>query len=223
MRAPIQAVMQAAMATLLVSLALSGCGRKPAEPAADSAAVQRRRRRGQGPQRLQLVRLHRPGRDRGFPEGNRHQGELRRLRLERGARDQAAHGQFRLRRRGAERLLPRAPDPGRRVPQARHGRCCRTSPTSIRGCRRRIAAHDPGNEHAVIYMWGTTGIGYRRDKVARDHARCADRLLGPRVRPGRGLEVQGLRRLVPRRTRPTWWVRCCSGSARTPTASPRTT
>ncbi len=28
------------------------------------------------------------------------------------------------------------------------------------------ANYDPGNEHAVIYMWGTTGIGYNVDMVA---------------------------------------------------------
>jgi len=28
------------------------------------------------------------------------------------------------------------------------------------------AAYDPGNTHAVIYMWGTTGIGYNVDAVA---------------------------------------------------------
>ncbi len=28
------------------------------------------------------------------------------------------------------------------------------------------AAHDTGNEHATIYMWGTTGIGYNIDMVA---------------------------------------------------------
>ena len=28
------------------------------------------------------------------------------------------------------------------------------------------AAYDPGNEHAVIYMWGTTGIGYDVNAVA---------------------------------------------------------
>ncbi len=28
------------------------------------------------------------------------------------------------------------------------------------------ASHDPDNEHAVIYMWGTTGIGYNIDMVA---------------------------------------------------------
>ena len=28
------------------------------------------------------------------------------------------------------------------------------------------AAHDPGNEHGVVYLWGTTGIGYDAAKVA---------------------------------------------------------
>jgi putrescine transport system substrate-binding protein len=31
----------------------------------------------------------------------------------------------------------------------------------------RAAGHDPGNEHAVVYMWGTTGIGYDAAKVAK--------------------------------------------------------
>ncbi len=30
----------------------------------------------------------------------------------------------------------------------------------------KAAAHDPGNEHSVVYMWGTTGIGYNVAKVA---------------------------------------------------------
>jgi putrescine transport system substrate-binding protein len=30
---------------------------------------------------------------------------------------------------------------------------------------RRLAAYDPGNQHAVNYMWGTTGIGYNVKKV----------------------------------------------------------
>ncbi len=29
----------------------------------------------------------------------------------------------------------------------------------------RAAAYDPGNEHSVIYMWGTVGIGYNVEKV----------------------------------------------------------
>lgn len=31
----------------------------------------------------------------------------------------------------------------------------------------RLAAYDPGNEHAVDYMWGTTGLGYNEDMVAQ--------------------------------------------------------
>jgi putrescine transport system substrate-binding protein len=31
----------------------------------------------------------------------------------------------------------------------------------------RVALHDPGNKHAVDYMWGTTGIGYNPDKIAK--------------------------------------------------------
>ena len=31
----------------------------------------------------------------------------------------------------------------------------------------RAARHDPGNEHGVVYMWGTTGIGYDAAKVAQ--------------------------------------------------------
>jgi putrescine transport system substrate-binding protein len=31
----------------------------------------------------------------------------------------------------------------------------------------RVAVHDPGNEHAVPYHWGTTGIGYNEDKIKK--------------------------------------------------------
>jgi putrescine transport system substrate-binding protein len=31
----------------------------------------------------------------------------------------------------------------------------------------RAALHDPGNEYGVDYMWGTTGIGYNPDKIAK--------------------------------------------------------
>jgi putrescine transport system substrate-binding protein len=33
------------------------------------------------------------------------------------------------------------------------------------GLQASIASHDPRNEHSVIYMWGTTGIGFDADKV----------------------------------------------------------
>jgi putrescine transport system substrate-binding protein len=28
-----------------------------------------------------------------------------------------------------------------------------------------VAQHDPGNEHAVNYLWGTSGVGYNEDKI----------------------------------------------------------
>ncbi len=31
--------------------------------------------------------------------------------------------------------------------------------------QQRIALHDPGNEHSVNYLWGTSGIGYNEEKV----------------------------------------------------------
>jgi len=31
----------------------------------------------------------------------------------------------------------------------------------------RVALHDPGNEHAVDYFWGTTGIGYNEAKIKK--------------------------------------------------------
>ena len=30
----------------------------------------------------------------------------------------------------------------------------------------RVAEFDPGNEHAVVYMWGTTGVGYNEEMIA---------------------------------------------------------
>ena len=57
---------------------------------------------GQRAARLQLVRLHRRGHGREVRGGDRDQGRLRRLRLERGAGGEAARRQLGLRRGGAD-------------------------------------------------------------------------------------------------------------------------
>jgi putrescine transport system substrate-binding protein len=31
----------------------------------------------------------------------------------------------------------------------------------------RVAGHDPGNQYGVVYMWGTTGIGYDADRIRK--------------------------------------------------------
>ena len=63
----------------------------------------------------------------------------------------------------------------------------------------RLAQYDPGNQYAVNYMWGTTGIGYNVKK-AREvlGADAQDRQLGHRVQAGDDRQVQGLRRPLPR-------------------------
>ena len=199
MRAPIQAVMQAAMATLLAALALSGCGRKPAEPAADSAA-------GSGPRRAEEKVLNvynwsdyidpavieafqkETGIEVSYDVFDSNEVLETKLLTGKSGYDVVVPSAYFLERQiqaGVFRKLDQSQLPN--------------LGTSIRGLQTSIAAHDPGNEHGVIYMWGTTGIGYDADKVAAIMPDAPDRLLGPRVRPGRGLEVQGLRRLVPRR------------------------
>ena len=63
----------------------------------------RSRRGGQHPQRLQLVRLYRRRHGLELRGRDRHQGQLRHLRQQRGAGGQAARRQLRLRRRRADR------------------------------------------------------------------------------------------------------------------------
>ena len=59
----------------------------------------------------------------------------------------------------------------------------------------RLATYDPGNQYAVNYMWGTTGIGYNVAKVrAVLGAESDDRQLGHRVQAGEPGALQGLRR-----------------------------
>ena len=57
-----------------------------------------------------------------------------------------------------------APDRGRRLPEARQvedPESCNIWPEIYE----RLATYDPGNEYAVNYMWGTTGIGYNEGKI----------------------------------------------------------
>ena len=61
--------------------------------------------------------------------------------------------------------IPQPPDPGRRVPEARQVASCRTSRTCGPSISDRVANYDPGNEYAIDYMWGTTGVGYNEAKI----------------------------------------------------------
>ena len=81
------------------------------------------------------------------------------------------------------------------------------------GLMEKAAAYDAGNEHAIIWMWGTTGIGYNVNAVEeRLGRRRAGRQLGAGLRPGdtpRSSPTAGSACSIPRPT-------CCR--ARSPTS-----
>ena len=120
---------------------------------------------GEGPQHLQLVRLHRRRHDRELREGNRHQGPLRQLRQQRDPARQAGGRQDRLRHRGA--LV--ATGPSCRSTAAccasstrRRSRTCKNLDPAMQA---QLAALDPGNEYMVNWLWGFTTVGINVDKV----------------------------------------------------------
>ncbi|MDF5937857.1 polyamine ABC transporter substrate-binding protein [Pseudomonas aeruginosa] len=75
-----------------------------------------------------------------------------------------AGGQVRVRRGGAVQLLPRQADQGRGLPEARQVQAAELEEPE-QGPDAHPEVSDPGNEHAIPYMWGTIGIGYNPDKV----------------------------------------------------------
>ncbi len=102
-----------------------------------------------------------------FQEATGHQGHLRRLRFERGAGDEAARRPLGLRHRRADRALPRAADQGRRVPAARQVEAAEPFKNMDPEIMQRVAAHDPGNQYSMTYLWGTIGLGYNPDMVKK--------------------------------------------------------
>ena len=60
--------------------------------------------------------------------------------------------------------LPRPPDRGRRLPAARQVEAPESRQPGPESDGQASANYDPGNEYAVIYMWGTTGIGYNETR-----------------------------------------------------------
>ena len=63
----------------------------------------------------------------------------------------------------------------------------------------KLGKYDPGNEHAVNYMWGTTGIGYNVKKIKERMPDAPVDSLETRDGSRDGDEVQGLRHYDARR------------------------
>ena len=88
----------------------------------------------------------------------------------------------------------RAPDQGRHFPEARQVEAAESRPIVWPEIAKQLAVYDPGNQYAVNYMWGTTGIGYNVKKVKEILGPDArDRFLGLRFRSRQDRQVQGLR------------------------------
>ena len=157
-----------------------------AHGARDFCAAPLARAAGEGAHRqfLQLVGLHRSDGAGRLHQGDRHQGEIRHLRLQRHAGDQAARRPHRLRSRRADRLFPRAPDQGRRVPEARQEQAAepgqrlgrdRAAPCGLRsGQPVRRQLHVGHDRHRLQRQEGARGSGRGRE----------DRQLGRRVQAG---------------------------------------
>ena len=138
-----------------------------------------------------------PSDTRDVHQGNRDQGRLRHDGLQRGPGNEAPRRQHRLRRRRADRPFLQRQITGRRLPAARQVEAAEPTNMLARDLSK-LAAYDPGNEYAVNYMWGTTGIGYNVDKVKERSGGDADRQLGLSLQAGAPVEVQGLRHLRAR-------------------------
>ena len=154
-------------------------------------------------QRLQLVRLYRRERAQGFEQGHRHQGQLHDLRS-----NEILEAKLRAGRSGYDVVVPRP----------RRSSCASSPPACIQPLDKAklknleqsrsrdhgaLAKYDPGNAHAIPWMWGTTGIGYNVADDQEAHARRAGRFAEDDVRSRRRRQVQGLRRHDARQRRPT--------------------
>ena len=72
----------------------------------------------------------------------------------------------------------------------------------------RVAIYDPGNQYAMNWMWGTTGVGYNEAKIKERMPDAPVEFARHDLQARDRREVQGLRHLRARLTR-----RHCSGGA----------
>ena len=81
----------------------------------------------------------------------------------------------------------------------------------------RLQTYDPGNEHAVNYMWGTSGLGINVDKVKERLPDVPLNSLGPALQARECRQARRLRHLCPRRAGRRSPERRSTISASTPT------
>jgi len=167
MRAPIQAAMYTTVAMLLAALAVSGCGRKAAEPDPGAAS-------GGGavaaaePKVLNVFNWS----DYIDPE------VIEAFQKETGIAvsydvfdsNEVLETKLLTGKSGYDVVVPSAYFLERQIQAGVFRKLDRSLLPNLGNLdpalQARVAAHDPGNEHGVIYMWGTTGIGFDAGKIA---------------------------------------------------------
>ena len=136
---------------------------------------------------------------RGLHQGNRHQGRLRRLRQQRDPRDQAARRRHAATTSSCRRLRSCRARSRPACSRSSTSPSCPTSPTCGPRSMSALAKYDPGNEYAINYMWGTTGIGYNVDKVKERLPDAPVDSLGHALQARDRREAHGLRHQRARR------------------------
>jgi putrescine transport system substrate-binding protein len=157
MRAPIQA----AMATLLAAVVLTGCGRKPAEPAVDT-----------GPAAEEKILNVYNWSDYIDPAVIEAFEKETRIAVSYDVFDtnEVLETKLLAGNSGYDVVVPSAYFLERQIQAGVFRKLDRSLLPNLgyldEGLQASIASHDPRNEHGVIYMWGTTGIGFDAGKVA---------------------------------------------------------
>ena len=162
MKIPVRTVLTATS----LMLAVTACGKKEVGRAGAAARCSCARR--EGPERLHLERLPRRGHDPELREGDRHQGHrttstISNEELETQACSPVTRAStwWCRPRRSCERQIKAGVF--QKLDKSQLPNLQNMDPDIMN----RVGLHDPNNEYAVPYMWGTTGIGYNEDKIKK--------------------------------------------------------
>jgi putrescine transport system substrate-binding protein len=157
MRAPIQA----AMATLLAAVVLTGCGRKPAEPAVDTGPA--------AEEKILNVYNWSDYIDPAVIEAFEKETGIA-VSYDVFDTNEVLETKLLAGNSGYDVVVPSAYFLERQIQAGVFRKLDRSLLPNLgyldEGLQASIASHDPRNEHGVIYMWGTTGIGFDAGKVA---------------------------------------------------------
>jgi len=161
MRAPTLA----AMATLLVAVVVAGCGRKPAEPAADAATGAAG---AAAEDKVLNVYNWSDYIDPAVIEDFQKETGIE-VRYDVFDSNEVLETKLLTGNSGYDVVVPSAyflerqvkAGVFRKLDKAQLPNLANLDPELLQ----RAAGHDPGNEHGVVYMWGTTGIGFDAAKV----------------------------------------------------------